>query len=149
MSSDDEQLTDEELQALQEAGYLTGSASSSPGAPKKEDIFTFFKHIIGKEDSSKIGNVSQMELGTPTIPVRALQSVANYASVEGLDTVAAYLNQEAEIILKTSGSLKGFYPQLFVTQIKKEGKIRSGPPPKSGIFSGGKDKDIHQQHGEV
>ncbi len=102
--------------------------------PSKENIYKFFRHIMGLEDSSKVGNLDAQELGKPMIPVRAWQEIANYTEAEDLDIVTAYLRSKGEVTLATSMSKKGFLAQLFVTQIKKEQKLTKAKV-KKGLFS--------------
>jgi len=148
--SSENSLTEEELAALAEEGYFTDQEDPNYGAPapsSKDDIFSFFKHLIEKEDTRKTGNLSKEELGKPTIPVRSLQSIANYAELENLHSVSNFLKKESEIMLSTSLSLKGFLAQLFVTQIRKDKRMRN-EPPKTGFFGGGK-KSEQQEVGQV
>ena len=73
-------------------------------------------------------------MGIARLGVRLYLDLSNYAEVEGLDKVANYLRGKAGIITATSMSRKGFWPKLFVTQIKKEQKIVP-KEDKKGWFS--------------
>ena len=127
------------LDELQELGSkLDGGSSPSYGAPKqisKDTIFKFFKEILISTDSRKTGNLKENELGQMSLPVRGYLSVASYAKAEGLERVASYLIEQAEITSSTSMSRKGFLAQLFVTQIKKEQKLKE-PKFKKTLFGG-------------
>jgi hypothetical protein len=107
-----------------------------PTPPTKDSIFKFFRDILGLEDSSKAGNLESNEMGQLKLTVRHYQDLANFAKYRNLDIVNAYLKGKSEIILSTSLSRKGFLPQLFVTQIKKEQKMRKAEAQvKQGFFS--------------
>lgn len=132
----EEDLTEEEIEQLQE---LTGQQGYGyPKPPKKEDVFTFFKHILGLKKSDKVANYTNVELGTLRLPARAYLDIASYAKSEKLDTVAEYLENKAEIIAGTSMGRKGFFTQMAVTQIKREQKIKPPEEKKGGWFSGNK-----------
>jgi len=121
-----ESMSDEELNAieLQLGGtpISSGEDKGYPTPPDKDSIFKFFREIIRAKDSSKIANVQIRELGFLPLSIRGYQSIALFAKNQTLDDVADYLGAEAEIVLATSLSKKGFLPQLFVTQIKREKK---------------------------
>ena len=76
------------------------------------------------------------------LSVRSYQEIALYAEAEQLDKVAKYFKDKAEIIARTSMSKKGFWSQLFVTQIKKEQKLKEGETQKKGfLFSKPKEEE--------
>lgn len=143
-------LTPEDLESmskgeLEELDELLGEGDSkgSGGFPKpfdKDTVFKFFRHIIDMDDSSKIGNIDpKTELGMLKLTVRGYQDIANFAGVEKLDEVSKYCRDKSEIILATSLSKKGFLAQLFVTQIKKEQKIKKPKVEKSFLGLGKKE----------
>lgn len=117
-----------------------------PEAPVKDSVFRFFRQLLGLTDSSKVANLSKDELGRLRLSVRAYQDVAAYAGAEGLVEVSKYLMKKGEIILSTSLGYKGFLPQLFVTQIKKDQKVEPKVEKKSWF---GKDNSGEQRGGEV
>ncbi len=133
----DEEVDSQIAQLDEQIEKLSGDDSKYgyPVAPTKESVFKFFKHIIGLEDSSKIGNLDTTELGNLKLGVRPYQDIANYAEAERLDTVAKYLRTKAETVLATSLSKKGKLVELFVTQIKREQKAGKPETKKKGWFS--------------
>ena len=86
------------------------------------------------EDSSKVANLNNDELGKSKLSTRAYLEIGDYARRENWDKVAKYLEMKAEITAKTSMGRKGFLAQLFVTQIKKEQKIKPSREPKKRWF---------------
>lgn len=137
-----DEISDEDMRAAQyeqmnqqEANY--GYADP----PEKESMFKFFRDIIKLKDSSKVGNLSKNEMGNLLLPVRNYLDIANFAETQGLNEVADYQRRKAEIVLSTSLSLKGFLAQLFVTQIKKQQKIKQPEQKSSGLFGGKKKED--------
>ena len=137
---DEESMTEEEAEILQEQMEEQAQSPTDgygyPKPPVKESVYKFFREILRLKDSSKVGNLSAAELGTPKISVRGLQEIAIDVEMGwGLDYCAEYLSARAESILATSDSKKGFLAQLFVTQIKKEQKIKMPSEQKGGWFS--------------
>lgn len=133
------EVSDDEIKQLEkELDDLESKDSyGSPKPPEKDNLFKFFREILKAPDTTRIGNVNQTELGQMKIGVRHYQQLAKYAEVEGLDIVSKYLMDQSQIITATSMSKKGFWSELFVTQIKKEKKDKE-KPEKKGLFSMGK-----------
>lgn len=138
MAEDDEiAKLEEELKKLDD---LT-SSSTTPTSPFKDNVFKFFREILGSKDSRKTGNLKESELGLTRLGVRHYLNLANYADKEGLDQVADYLNNKAEVTSSTSMSRNGFLAQLFVTQIKKEQKLEKKPEKKKKWFTKGEEDE--------
>lgn len=142
MGSDEEEMQkiEEEIKRLEESSSDYGS----PTQEKKDTILKFFREILYLKDNTKVGNLSQTEIGTTRVPLRSYQQIALYAEAEGLDKVATYLRGKGDIIPATSMSLKGFLAQLFVTQIKKEQKLKEPEKQKKGWFFKKKEEEENE-----
>ena len=112
--------TDNELEAIKaeaEALGLDTSGSdnppimdySSPSPAVKDNIFKFFREILHIKDSTRFGNLSDIELGKSRMGVRYYKTIALFADSQGLDLVAQYLMDRAEIVTSTSMSKKGWF----------------------------------------
>ena len=120
-----EEITNEEIEQLEEELKKLESKDTSYGSPKpseKDSQFKFFRDILRIEDTTRVGNLSAQELGLTKLGVRHYQEIAAYANAEGLNIVSDYLNLKSQIISSTSMSKKGFWAELFVTMIKREKK---------------------------
>jgi len=115
-------VLEEELKRMDDLEHDYGV----PEQPSKDSIFKFFRELLYLKDSRKIGNLTDREIGMMRLGVRHYLELALFADTMGWGKVSTYLSQRAEIYLATSLSRKGFLPQLFVTQIKREIK----PEPK-------------------
>lgn len=115
---DIEDLTEEELTQLAEAMLPDERANiSAPTAKEKQDIMNFFNNVLNRDDTTKVGNLSEEELQS----VRLMQRAANYALEVGYALVARYIKKRAEILLATSLSAKtkgGFFLQIVNTTKK-------------------------------
>ena len=138
LGSEEEELKklDDELKKLDSYG--------SPEPEKKESVFKFFKEILSLPDTTRIGNLNSTELGITRLGVRHYKELGIYAEAEGLDKVADYLYAKAENITSTSMSRKGFWPKLFVTQIKKEQKVTQKETKKGWFGKKTPDEDTEE-----
>ena len=137
-----EDVSDEEIEQLEEELKKLESKDSSYGSPsasQKDNLFRFFRTILNTPDTTRIGNLKPEELGLSRLGVRHYQELANYAKVEGLDIVKDYFMDRSNIVSSTSMSKKGFWSQLFVTQIKREQKEKPKEQEKKKWF--GKTKE--------
>lgn len=127
---------EEELKRLEnEIKKLDNMDYGSPEPERKDNLFKFFREILFLKNTTRVGNIDATELGSTKLGVRPLLEVSRYADAEGLDKVAEYLVNKAEIITSTSMSKKGFWAKLFVTQIKSEQKTTPKEPTKKKWFS--------------
>lgn len=136
------EVTDEEIKKLEEElKELEGKDSYGfPNKADKDSLFKFFRRILDIVDTTRIGNVTATELGVLRLGIRHYQELSKYAESEGLSNVANYLLNKSHIITSTSMSKKGFWSELFVTQIKKERKDKD-KTEKKGIFSSKKKEE--------
>ena len=91
---------------------------SYPNAPQRESIFTFFKHILGIKDSSKVANLDRRELGMLDLSVRNSEHLAKLGTMLHNKSYNDFFMGKAEITLATSMSKKGWLPELVVSQKK-------------------------------
>lgn len=88
---------------------------NSPSYNKPDDLYSLFWKAIKIEDSSKVGNLDAKEIGMLDISVRDCQHIAQTARILAEDDFADWMDEQAQIILRTSASKKGWLTELFVT----------------------------------
>lgn len=88
---------------------------NSPSYDKPDSLYGLFREVLVMEDSSKVGNLEKLELGMLEISVRDCQHIAQTAMILGEIQFAKWMTEQAQIILRTSASKKGWLPELFVT----------------------------------
>jgi hypothetical protein len=88
---------------------------NSPTYSKPEDLYSLFWKTIEIEDSSKVGNLDKTELGMLDMSVRDCQHIAITARILNEEEFAKWMDKQAQVILKTSASKKGWLTELFVT----------------------------------
>jgi len=111
---DDQQDLGEHQQEVQSDQQF----GSYPEATPKESIFTFFRHILGIDDSSKVANLDKRELGMLDLSVRNSEHLAGIGYMLHNKSYGDYFMKKAEITLATSMSKKGWLPELVVSQKK-------------------------------
>ena len=128
----------EKLEALEETGK---SGYGSPTPEKKDNMFKFFREVLNLKESWKVGNLKDEEIGKSQLGVRSYLELAAYAEAENQDLISKYFIKKADIVAAPTMGRKGFMAQLFVTQIKKEQKLKEPSQKKKGLFFGGGKKD--------
>ncbi len=137
-----EEVSEEELKQLEEELKKLEDKDTSYGSPsaaQKESLFKFYNKLLTIRDTTRIGNLTSIEIGLGRLSVRGNKSIALYAEAEGLSIVKDYLNNQANILTETSMAKKGFMSQLFFTQIKREKKDK--PKTESKRWFSGKEKE--------
>lgn len=136
--SDDEEEEREEDSLERQRDFM----EEGPPTKEKEDLYSLFRWIIAKEDSSKVGNLDKTELGLLNISVRDCQKIHLLALTLKHLGFAKFFKAQGEITLATSASKKGWLPELFVTTQKRTTKAREiamqnlppSEPKKKGLF---------------
>lgn len=133
-----EDLSETELTELAEAMLPDERTSvSAPTIKEKIDIMNFFNNVLNRDDTTKVGNLSDEELQS----VRYMQRAALYALEVDYLLVAKYIKKRAEIMLATSlsGRTKGGFFLQVVNTTKKlveavTGKKREDTGGNKGWF---------------
>ncbi len=97
---------------------------ATPTPKEAEDLYTLFKWIIARGDSSKIGNLRKEELGMLNISVRDCQKINLLGDRLGHTGFGEFFMDTGEITLATSLSREAHLINLFVTTQKKTTKAR-------------------------
>jgi len=87
--------------------------------PREEgNVFSLFKRVLKLKDNSKVGNLDTRELGMLNYTVRDSQMINVLAEKLGYPKLGLFFGQQAEVVLRTSASKKGWFTELFVSQKK-------------------------------
>ncbi len=121
-----------------------------PGASVKDSIFTFFRHVLGIKDSSKVANLDRRELGMLDLSVRNCEYLATLGELLHNKSFSELFMNKAEITLATSMSKKGWLPELVVSQkrfTQRNVQPMSLQQPKKGFLGlgGGKTETPQSQ----
>jgi len=136
----DQEFQAEDQRDIQEDVY----SDQTPTYKEKDDLWTLFKWVIGKDDSSKVGNLNKQELGMLDISVRDCLRIRELAYTLGHNGFGDFFGNQAEMILATSCSRDGQLLNLFVSQRKFSTKSKDSgnvqnllnqPKKKKGLFN--------------
>lgn len=110
---------------------------------QRESLFSFFKHILGVKDSSKVANLDRRELGMLDLSVRNCEYLGKLGDQLHNKSFGQYFMMKGEITLATSMSKKGWLPELVVSQKRFTQRavqpVISPQPAKKGFLGlGGK-----------
>jgi len=134
-----EEIIEDNVEATNEA-QEEYAEDNSPTYSKQEDLYSLFWKTIQIQDSSKVGNLDIKELGMLDISVRDCQHISNTAMILGETAFANWIKEQAQIILRTSSSKKGWLVELFVSAKRFASKEKrlgvnneqsNSPKPKS------------------
>ena len=124
----EEDLTTEEKDEL----YKYLAATGTPVAEEKFNVHLFLNKVATTEDTTKVANLMEEELGAPKYPVRAQKNFARISSdIIGNETFADYFKGQAEDTLATSLSREGFLDKLAITTTRQFGEINKAPRKKN------------------
>lgn len=101
----------------------------------EKGIDAFFLEIIREDDTTKVGNLTEDELGEPLLPVRTLLEIKDDCSlIPSMSTFTEKFKKQAENILATSLSREGFLIKARITQ-KKEFLDKPKKKVRRGFFA--------------
>jgi len=129
---DFEEQIEENVELNQEANEDYAD-ENSPSYSKPDDLYSLFWKVAKIKDSSKVANLDKTELGLLDMSVRDMQRIALVAETLGHKGFAVWMNAQAEIVLKTSASKKGWFTELFVTARKFSSKEKKLGIPDMGV----------------
>ena len=129
--SEEEQLTPEEMQLLEEAmkGY------GAPEEDKKHNVHTFLHQVSISPDTTKTGNLSEEELGFTKYSERSYKEMSLVSRELCNDNLwADYFGKKAEILTSTSLSKNGFLTELAVITRKQIEDVTKPKKQNKGWF---------------
>lgn len=112
-NNNNEVLTEEERKEL--ANYLAGYGT--PVTEEKHNIHTFLHKVATADDTTKLGFLTEEEIGMPKHPIRAFKNFALISDrIIGNEYFRDFFNAESEIVTSTSLSRRGKLIDLAVIQ---------------------------------
>lgn len=108
----EQDLTETEKEQIREA---LGYGAVMP--EEKHNVHSFLNKVATADDTTKVGNLSEEELGNPSKTLRTYKEASLIASaIMGNQNIADYFNKKAEIITSTSLSKNAKLINLAVIQ---------------------------------
>ncbi len=114
MENEDIKLTVAE--ELELANYLKGAGNTTPMGDEKHNVHKFLHDVAMATDTIKLGNVTEIELGNPDLPIRSYKELELFCNDVASDTAwGEYFGKQAEIVTSTSLSKDAKLIELAVT----------------------------------
>lgn len=134
----EEQLTEQEKELVREIAGYGGSAPEG-----KHNVHTFLFNVATAEDTTKLGNLTEQELGNLDSPVRAYKHLASFAKdIMDKPELSSYFGSQGEIATATSLSKHGFLVSKATESVRKVADITKKPRKEnSGWFGKKKEKE--------
>jgi hypothetical protein len=138
----EEKLSTEEQESVYK--YLSQS-ESVPSPEEKHNVHTFLLKVATEDDTTKVGFLSQEEVGKPTYSERSLKDFAVISEkIINNPFLADIFKAEAENLTATSLSKEGFLVRQATTQTKQIADITKIKKENKGWFKSKKDKPEEQ-----
>ncbi|KKN76044.1 hypothetical protein LCGC14_0374340 [marine sediment metagenome] len=119
-----QQDIDDELMQIQQDMAEEQGGIGAQTAKARDSQLKLFRDILNTDDSKKVANLTEKELGTPRMDVRSALSLALFCETQHLYPLSVMFEQEAEITVATSMGKRGKFLETIVTQIKKQFQTR-------------------------
>lgn len=143
----EEQLSEEDKQLVKE--YLDDKSKgnisyNAPLPEEKHNVHMFLHSVATAEDTTKVGNLTSEEVGTPRLTLRANKELHLIASeIMNNDIIANYYKKQGEILTSTSLSKDAKLINLVVLQKRQIEDVTKRKKENSGWF---KKKDKEQSN---
>jgi|SRR3990167_5790604 len=120
----EEQLTQEEMQVLEEAMKSYGA----PQVEEKHNVHTFLNNVAKSEDTTKTGNIDNDECGFTPYSLRTYKQLELASNVLCEDDIwADYFHKKGEILTATSLSKDAKLISLAVLQKREIADVTKKP----------------------
>jgi hypothetical protein len=136
-AGDSSSMSDNEL-----AGIINQLSRTSTSADDKHNQFTFLNNVVMTEDTTRVGFVTEEELGSPQLPVRANKTLA-LISGELMENnfFKEYFLKESENITSTSLSKNGFLINRAILQKREIADVTKPRKVNKSWFKKKEDKE--------
>ena len=106
----------------------------------KANVHSFFTNVVKSDDTLKVGNLNEAELGISKLPVRTYKELELFANdVANQKEWGEYFKQMSEIQTASSLSKEGFLLRQINTTKKELADVTSKPKENAGWFKSKKD----------
>ena len=130
-------MSEEELE-----DYIRSIAGSVPQPDEKHNVHTFLHNVAVAQDTTKIGNLKEEEVGMPKLPLRTYKELALFSTeVANMPYFGDYFIKKAEIMTATSLSKDAKLISLAVITRKEMADVTKRRTINKGWF---KTKEVRE-----
>jgi len=120
-----------EMSEAELAERISSLLGSTPSAEEKQNIHSFLHNVAVAKDTTKTGNLSQEELGTPIIPLRTYKELDLFCrEIADMEYYADYFKKKGEILTSTSLSKDAKLLSLAILQKREVADVSAQQPRK-------------------
>jgi hypothetical protein len=124
-------MAEEEMTQEQAEEYIK-SLGVAPTPEEKHSVHSFLHKVATSDDTTKLGNLKEEEVGIPRLPLRTYKELALFCrDVADMDYYADYFDKKAEILTATSLSKEGFLAKLAVITRREQTNVLKAPPKEN------------------
>ena len=123
---------------------------SSPTSEEKQNVHTFLHNVVVAKDTTKVGNLTEEEVGKPKLPLRTIKELELFCKViMNQEDFADYFKKKGEIMTATSLSKDAKLITLAVVQKREVADLTGAQPKKQNKswFKKKKPEDVNLQYG--
>lgn len=127
-------MADDEMTQEQAEDYIK-SLGIAPIPEEKHSVHTFLHKVATSDDTTKLGNLKEEEVGLARHPLRTYKELALFCrDVADMDYFADYFDKKAEILTSTSLSKEALLLKLAVVIRREQSNILKVPKENKGWF---------------
>lgn len=116
----------------------------SPNPEEKHNVHKFISDVAKSQDTTKTGNLSEVELGITSYSERSFKKMQlDCIKLAADDDWADYMGKSAEVLSSTSLSKYGFLDKLAIVQRRELADMSEQPKKENSGWFKKKDKDIN------
>ena len=140
MATDGEPLTEQEKEEIKD---ILGYGGNIPDG--KQNVHTFLFNVVTAEDTTKLGNLKEEEIGVTPNPIRSYKHLALFANdIMKKKELGKFFNANSEIVTATSLSRDGFLVDRAVVQKRELKDTTSKPRKENSSWFKSKDKKTEE-----
>ena len=125
---------DEEI-TTEQAEEIIKSLGVAPVPEEKHSVHAFLHKVATSKDTTKLGNLSEEEVGAPKLPLRTYKELALFCTdIADMDYFGKYFDKKGEILTSTSLSKEALLLKLAVMQRREQSNILKAPAENKGWF---------------
>ena len=127
-------MAEEEMTEDQAKEYIK-SLGIAPEPEEKHSVHSFLHKVATADDTTKLGNLKEEEVGLPKLPLRTYKELALFCrDIADEDDFANYFDKKAEILTSTSLSKEALLLKLAVVIKREQSNILRAPKENKGWF---------------
>lgn len=127
--------------------YSADIEGTAPIPEEKMNVHTFLTKVVETEDTTRLGYLTEEELGVPKLPLRTQKELQLFCDdIADMPYFGSYFGKEGEILTSTSLSKNAKLLDLAVVQRREIKSVKPARKPNKGWFK--KKNKMVSQYGE-